>query len=460
VIDPDQFSRTEKLFVDRDGKTFSEARAELGSHALQLDIGPNWTELPGATAAILTAVNSGSRAFGGGVLVRLRRDGIITGGWSRGFSLSEAVVRHGGSLVDCHGTDHMTVTFGLVDSPVGRLVLHATWSGWSGGVVTHTTERLDGDCGNPLTGALAGGIAVSECFQNAFHGPVPGRRNSGISLWQPGSPWRLMPEAHPKFRFLPDSLWIAGLGHLGQAYLWVLGLLEYPFDSHPSLILQDFDRIGAANLQTSLLARKQDCGLRKTQVALDRLRPIGFDCGLIDRRFDETTKGQEGEPQTILSGFDNYAARRLLGDAGFARTVDAGLGSGYDRYLNILVRSFDGAFDGSEVWTDLESRQASTVEALGDGYQREIQEQVANGTSAGDAGCGMIEVAGKAVGASFVGAVAACLVIADLIRPLHGGPIYRVVSADLGSMAVEATNPTKSRSAERSPFIDAFKTVN
>jgi hypothetical protein len=40
-------------------------------------------------------------------------------------------------------------------------------------------------------------------------------------------------------------------------------------------------------------------------------------------------------------------------------------------------------------------------------------------------------LAGKAVGAPFVGAAAATLVIAELLRLLHGGPVHELIDLDL-----------------------------
>ena len=43
-------------------------------------------------------------------------------------------------------------------------------------------------------------------------------------------------------------------------------------------------------------------------------------------------------------------------------------------------------------------------------------------------------MAGKAVGAPFVGSVAASLVIAELLRLLHGGAVSQVIDLDLKSL--------------------------
>ena len=50
-----------------------------------------------------------------------------------------------------------------------------------------------------------------------------------------------------------------------------------------------------------------------------------------------------------------------------------------------------------------------------------------------DDDCGRAELAGKAVAVPFVGATAACLVVAEAVRMLHGGPAFTDIKFRLGS---------------------------
>ena len=47
--------------------------------------------------------------------------------------------------------------------------------------------------------------------------------------------------------------------------------------------------------------------------------------------------------------------------------------------------------------------------------------------------CAVTLLAGKAVGAPFVGAVAACLAVAEVLRLLHGGLLHHLIDLDLQS---------------------------
>jgi len=48
--------------------------------------------------------------------------------------------------------------------------------------------------------------------------------------------------------------------------------------------------------------------------------------------------------------------------------------------------------------------------------------------------CGVTLLAGKAAGAPFVGAVAACLAVSEVLRLLNGGRLYQLVDVDLQSV--------------------------
>jgi len=65
--------------------------------------------------------------------------------------------------------------------------------------------------------------------------------------------------------------------------------------------------------------------------------------------------------------------------------------------------------------------------------------------------CGATLLAGKAVGAPFVGAVTACLAVGELLRKLHGGPEYDVVDLDLMDLDFRTFVPRSSPSGATNP---------
>ena len=64
-------------------------------------------------------------------------------------------------------------------------------------------------------------------------------------------------------------------------------------------------------------------------------------------------------------------------------------------------------------------------------YEAEIALQAKAGLDQSTARCGMLDIAGVTVGAAFVGTFASSIVIADILRLLHGGKNYSVISVDM-----------------------------
>ena len=120
--------------------------------------------------------------------------------------------------------------------------------------------------------------------------------------------------------------------------------------------------------------------------------------------------------------------RRLLGDAGFDRIVDAGLGAGPVEYLDMVLHTFPAAEDPADAFPDAPAARPSP-------RATPTRTRSPDALDAGDgetaARCGMLDIAGVTVGAAFVGAFASTLVVADILRLLHEGESYSVVTVDL-----------------------------
>src|SRR5262249_52071516 len=140
---------------------------------------------------------------------------------------------------------------------------------------------------------------------------------------------------------------------LGQAYAWTLGVLPYPDPSKVTIMLQDIQRVVAANESTGLLTRSGDARRHKTRVVGDRLEGLGFDTTISELRFSAATRpeGADGHPTILLAGFDDRRARRELEEGGFAHIVDAGLGTGF-HYLDMLLHTFPGATPAATTFPD------------------------------------------------------------------------------------------------------------
>ena len=430
---PDQINRTAKILIDA-GKANDpdEARRFLEALVLQVAVGPEIEHGQAAQAALATVLNAGHRAYLGGVHVQLDANPTMTTGWAAGLTAAQTVARYGGQVVDHLTADRPTLALGRPAAPAGKPVLHLTWRGWAGGVVQSAENLLNDDAQVPA-GITAAGLGVSETFQQQLGAVVPGRRDIGVSLWRPDLDWRADDATGPALQYLPASLWLLGLGHLGQAYAWTLGMLPYATPQEVQLGLVDFDVIIDGNTATQLLVRAKDVGHRKTRIAAAALESRGFGTRLVERAYDEHfhpvahANPARNEPAIALAGFDDITPRRLLGEAGFTRIVDAGLGAGHIEYLDMVIHSFPAPEDPVTAFAE----QAPPARSLPKVYEDEIARRVKAGIEETAARCGMLDIAGVTVGAAFVGTFTSTLVVADILRLLHGGENYSVISVNL-----------------------------
>ena len=430
---PDEFHRTIKLELDEGrARTLDEAHDIVAHYVFQIDVGVDVSESETRQAILVTAVNAASRAFLGGVRVRLPDNRLMGVGWARGMDMATAVKTYGGEIVESLECEYPTLVIGkVVEQPPGSIILHTTWQGWSGGVVEEEKDRLAESLEFPLAGMLAAAIGVSEAFQHLRGDAVAGRRSIGLSLWEPQGDWRDAPAYGKPCLFLPKRLWLIGLGHLGQAYAWALGLLPYGDLSAVELVLQDCDSIVKANKSTGMLSDDASVNRRKTRVVAERLEALGFGTAITERRFDSGTQRSVEEPAVALVGVDDPGPRQLLEGAGFALIVDAGLGGGTRNYLDILIHAFPSGLKAKTAWTTRSGSAASWVVdqlAYLDIHQRLSQ---ATELTDGEIQCGIIEVAGTSIGAAFVGCVAATFVLSEVLRALAGGPRFEVVGISL-----------------------------
>ena len=435
TLNSDQLHRTTKLELDEGrARTVDEAQEIMASYILQIDVGVGVGESETRQAMLLTAVNTAVRAFLGGVRVRLREHGRVGVSWVEGMDMATAVETYGGEVVESLDRDHPTLVVGDVkEEPVGSLVLHGTWEGWSGGVVEETKDRLGESVEFPLAGMLAASLGVSEAFQNLRGNVVAGRRSTGLSLWEPRCDWREELAFGEPCRYLPKRLWLIGLGHLGQAYAWALALLPYEDRSAVDLVLQDFDSIVKANGSTGMLSDDSLIGQKKTRVVSGRLEALGFNTNITERYFDSATRRSVNEPSVALVGVDDPAPRRHLEGAGFDLIVDAGLGGGPRNYLDILIHSFPSGIKAADAFRARDRQHASSL--VDQPAYQDFHRQVMKTTDLTDdeIRCGIIEVAGRSIGAAFVGCVAATFVLSEVLRSLAGGPGIEVLGVTLRS---------------------------
>ena len=446
VGEPDRLHRLVKLALDTgEATSLREAEHLFRGYRLGIVVGEDVARSSTLQAAVLTAVNSGRRSFLGGVHVEGPLDVPLRVPWNNCRTLEDAVFDLEGVAKPLEpGLPQILIGNAATASTPGDFAVRATFDGWCGGVIP-----LDEGLGLPEgqecvpAGVLAGALGVSEAFQFVRgDNPVAGRRSVGLSLWrpEPDVSWLATDERGPTLRVLPASAWLIGLGHLGQAFLWTLGLLPYESPQNVSLVLQDYDELVEANESTSLLTTPANIGAKKTRSMAHWCEVRGFSTAILERRFAADFQVSGDEPRVALCGVDNAAARAALEDVGFDRVIEAGLGAGTKEYLAFQVHSFPASRSARRRWGTSVPQPVDEALTERPAYQAMAKEGLDS--------CGLTTLAGRTVGAPFVGAVTSAVVLAEVMRMALGAHRYEVVDGSLRSLELRQTV----RAADGSPF--------
>jgi hypothetical protein len=431
----DRLNRTVKIALDSgEASSIEEAELIFRAYRLQIVVGRDVAHNPGLQAALLTAVNCASRTLLGGVTV-VGAAGPLCVACRPFETLEEAVVGLGARCGDSINAATPTVVIGETEElELEPLAVRATFHEWCGGAVPLSSHvRLSERGSFTTSGVLAGAIAISEIFLRLRGGaPMACRRAVGLDLWRPDRDW-VRGEPGGALDRLPSAAWLVGLGNLGQAYLWTLGLLPYGSVA-PALMLQDTDVLAPSNISTSLLTTPALLGQRKTRAMAAWAEARGFSTSIVERRFAADFRVGSREPSVALIGVDNASARQAIEDVGFERVIEAGLGRGPGDFLGIDLHTFPADQAAAAVWRD--SGPAGEADPTQPAYAALLKQT-------GDR-CGTVRLAGRSIGAPFVGSVAAALVVAELVRLAVGGSRHEMISChlrDLGGRSVIAGEP-------------------
>lgn len=420
----DSFNRLSLGMIEKDKLTPEKAMEKLQGLKVNLVCGEAIRNSIPLQAALLTAVNTASRAFLGGVFVQMPADVFCLVPWSESKTVNQVVHELGGIVIEKCDKNIFTLNFGLPAS-IDENAIQVACNGWQGGILTEGEVFEPGFEGNiPTGGVFAAGLAVALAFFRTSGIYLAAcDRSKGISLWKPELHWLDKKAKGPEVESLPKKYWILGLGHLGQAYLWNIGLLPYSPDEPAEIMLQDYERVVSGNWSAGLLCRKEDNDY-KTRICSNWLENRYFKARITERAFDEYTKRVKEEPYLALCGFDNAEARRILEDAGFDLVVETGLGNSLHTFDLISLHTFPNA-----------SRKAKHIWQSEDGPDSQINKvvlEVLNQVHEDD-DCGIVPltIAGKSVSASFVGACSGALVIAETIRALQCSARYEKIVLQL-----------------------------
>jgi hypothetical protein len=422
----DKLHRLVKQALDSGAaSSIAEAQALFAGYSVALRVADDDARDPHHQAALLTCIALARRVFLGGVTIAGLPEVKLLTPLPFGETLREVAIALGASIA-APADDIPLIEIGGVPGPrLGAFHIRTLFAGWRGGIVPANTSAYPVPAPvMPLAPMLAAALAVNEAFLFVSGASsFAGRRPVGLSLWNPvpAQDWLADAPAEPALQLLPSKLWLIGLGHLGQAYLWALGLLPYAQPSSLRLVLQDIDIITPSTESTSILSEAVAIGRKKTRSMATWCERRGFETVIHERLFDASFRRQDDEPAVALCGLDNALGRQALDQVGFDFVVEAGLGRGHRDFRAIRLHTLPGSCNAAQIWRG---------EAEGDPV--DDRPAYARMLELGELDrCGVTLLAGKAVGAPFVGAAAATLVIAELLRLLHGGPVHELIDLDL-----------------------------
>lgn len=426
-INADSMHRLAKLALDSGEATSPEDALDIFSrYRLRIYLGQGWAESLAGQACFVTALNTAARAFLGGVEVYGDVNAVLQLPLYEGRGTTDVICELGGIVTTRVVHDVPTVVLGQwLEADQPEFCIRLQWDAWCAAISPIGQKpSLSCEQDNPLAGVAAAALGINEAFLHVRGDLLTaGHRITGISLWSPLAvdDWAASKHRGLALKYLPDSLWLIGLGHLGQAYAWTLGMLPYTKTKRPHLVLQDFDKAAKSNLSTCLLLSDDDIGQRKARLVARRLEAAGFNTDLVERRFGPGHHTMANEPAIALFGVDNISARRDLNSSNFSMVIEAGLGSGYRDFRNIRTHTFPGPRQATDIWSATDAIQKAVE--LNDTYRKLAAER--------DDLCGMTLLASRSVATPFVGALAATLVLAEVIRALHGGNVHSTLDLQM-----------------------------
>ena len=227
------------------------------------------------------------------------------------------------------------------DAMVATGALRVTFDGWIAKVgPVQAVPRLPEREYFSVAGILAASLALSELFVSFAEINLEAtRRTLGMSLWRPVSDIDDPEALSIPVEYLPRDLWVRGLRHLGNAYLWSLATLPYEDPKAVEFALFDFDKVEKDNIETGVILTTDFLDRFKTRACDAWLDRRNFRTRLVERRFDATFRLQDEEPRLALCGFDANPARRDLVHARFRRVIDSGLGGMANNFDTISLRT-------------------------------------------------------------------------------------------------------------------------
>ncbi|WP_175916069.1 ThiF family adenylyltransferase [Burkholderia sp. BCC1638] len=395
-------NRTMKLAMD-DGRvaSYEEAKALFESFKLRIHVQPGFTNVPAAQAAVLTLLNAAPKTFLGGVELTGAVHERCTMAWFAGQTLGKVAQSFGAFVAaDLDEREVPTIYIGNHEVPPLKFSLGVILEA-DGFTLSPDRAALGTARAAAHVGVAAAGAALSEAFLHAYRkAPLAGQRDVR---------WRFPSGTYSKTL---GNLWLVGLGHLGQAFLWTAALAGDQY-LPKAVKLSDFDNVSNSSLSTCLLVNRQNVGHKKVDVIAERLEALGVQVERNYERLDPGARVVHVNHELFVVAVDNVALRRSLDRFNGTRVLEAGIGNGVDAFTRIQVHAFPGPRKARDIWADDDAESSRAIDISKPAYQSLLAQN-------GDR-CGTTLLAGRSVATPFVGAFAGAILFHLAQYPTAGG---------------------------------------
>jgi hypothetical protein len=368
----------------------------------------------------LTTINIAHRVFLGGVrcILPSNTPNLLP---MHAESLNELVKNYGGTIAEDNYTkENVKVLFGI--ECFDNKCIEVVGNGWQGGVTFYQQERVFFDekinlisLGPIMAASIACYFAFCKIY-NILDNEI--ELNTGISLWDLNSleNWHKKEYDGPQVLNMPRNIWTLGLGHLGQAYLWTVGLMPFKEPKKSLFLLQDADIIDSENIGSQILCFPNNIGKPKTRPCLGFLESLGFRTQIVEKPFIEGDSKQEwmDDYRILLNGVDNTKTRKSITIEQLDLFLDGATNGTFALFDSFTMKNICKlGKNKDELWLEIINEDKIFHKKLYEKYEKAYK-------------CGQLTNIG--ISTPFVGLFGAAIVISELIRSLNHGKAYSIIT--------------------------------
>lgn len=373
--------------------------------------------------AYLTTVNISHRVFLGGVKCQLPANtpNLLKLDSS---NFNDLVSKFGGINTEISPANgDIKILFGI--ECFDDFCIESISSGWRGGVNFFNQKRIffaENNSKISFGPIVSASLVCYHAFCKVFQINDEGiDLNFGISLWNlnSGGDWHKSENDGPEKPYLPRNVWTLGLGHLGQAYLWTLGLMPFDNPNQVQVLLQDADIVEPENIGSQVLSFEENVRKPKTRACMNFLEGLNFRTQIIEKPFvkgDCEQKWAENYP-FILNGVDNVKTRKSINKASFKLFLDGATNGKFELFDSFTMRNISFIQKDPEIIWPLENEEDVI-------FHKNLYQKYEKTHTCG-------KLANIGISTPFVGLFSAVIVVSELIRSLNQGKRYSIISLQM-----------------------------